>query len=83
MFQISFVELLSKISQLTDLEMVEGKQVKEMAFRARCLKEVLLGQVGEFYERWNERLKSLSEKHKQEKKLLLSRGIFFVTMSDF
>ena len=63
--------------------MVEGKQVKEMAFRARCLKEVLLGQVGEFYERWNERLKSLSEKHKQEKKLLLSRGIFFVTMSDF
>jgi len=48
------------IESAKNLEMVESRQVKEMAFRARCLKEVLLGQVGEFYERWNDRLKKLS-----------------------
>jgi len=63
------------IESAKNLEMVESKQVKEMAFRARCLKEVLLGEVGEFYERWNERLQKLAEKHKAEKKLLLARGV--------
>ena len=60
-----------------DLEMVESREVKEMAYRARCLKEILLGQVAEFYERWNERLDILTVKHKAEQKKLIGRGIIW------
>lgn len=62
------------IEAAKNLEMVESREVKELAYRARCLKEILLGQVAEFHERWNEQLAKLTAKHKIEQKKLLGRG---------
>ena len=56
--------------------MVESVEVKEMARRARLLKETLLKEVQEFYDRWSEKLDNLTRKHKAEQKKLATKGIF-------
>jgi len=62
------------IKAAKNLEMVESIEVKEMALRARLLKETLLYEVGEFYDRWSEKLGYLTGKHKEEQKTLLTKG---------
>ena len=54
--------------------MVESIEVKEMAMRAKLLKETLLYEVGEFYKRWSEQLTALTQKHKLEQKNILTKG---------
>ena len=65
--------IFTKLLRL-DLEMVESIEVKEMAMRAKLLKETLLYEVGEFYKRWSEQLTELTQKHKLEQKNILTKG---------
>ena len=58
---------------LLDLEMVESVEVKEMAKRAQLMKEALLEEVTEFYNRWNENISNLRKKHKEQQRLLAER----------
>lgn len=56
--------------------MVESDEVKEMARRAKLLKEMLLKEVQSFYAVWTDRLTHLTKKHKAEQKKLLARGSY-------
>merc|ERR1712159_576264 len=62
------------IESAKNLEMVESTELKEMAYRAKCLKEILLSQVSEFSERWNQRLTDLKIKHKEEHNKFIARA---------
>lgn len=55
--------------------MVESTEVKEMALRAKMLKDTLLMEVEGFYDRWAEKLNNLTRKHKAEQKKLMTKGV--------
>ncbi|XP_057304187.1 uncharacterized protein LOC130641408 [Hydractinia symbiolongicarpus] len=62
------------IEAAKNLEMVESTEVKEMALRAKMLKDTLLMEVEGFYDRWAEKLNNLTRKHKAEQKKLMTKG---------
>ncbi|XP_047138621.1 uncharacterized protein LOC100210300 isoform X1 [Hydra vulgaris] len=62
------------IQAAKNLEIVQSPEVKENAKRARFLKEYLLWEVNEFYDRWSKKLTYLSRKHKLQQQAFLSRG---------
>ena len=62
------------IEAAKNLEMVDSVEAKEMHQKAKLLKETLLAEVSEFYDRWSEKLGNLTKKHKEEQKKLMSQG---------
>ncbi|XP_047138624.1 uncharacterized protein LOC100206068 isoform X1 [Hydra vulgaris] len=56
-----------------NLEMISSPEVKEMATQVKLLKEYLLMEVNEFYERWSMKLTKLTKKHKLQQKSFLKK----------
>ena len=65
---------MSSLSICADLEMVESEEVKQMATRAKMLKEILLEEVRVFYAAWKDKLEGLTKRHKIEQKMVMARG---------
>ncbi len=55
--------------------MVETPEIKEMAKRAQLMKEILLAEIKEFHERWKENVVNLRQKHQEQQKEFLNRGM--------